>query len=103
MNWCALLCLSYYWHSSSVCVCSIKTYSINYLPNTHDRYSLLLALLFTGAAKGDELGLFKYGGSTVVLVFDAARVAFDADLVESAQQGVEVLVKVGTSLAKAQL
>eukprot|EP00729_Bicosta_minor_P003229 gene3229-7362_t len=55
-----------------------------------------------GAAKGDELGLFKYGGSTVVLVFDAARVAFDADLVESAQQGVEVLVKVGTSLAKAQ-
>ena len=53
-----------------------------------------------GASKGDELGLFKYGGSTVVVVFDAARISFDADLVEHSKNGTEVLVQVGTSLGK---
>jgi phosphatidylserine decarboxylase len=48
--------------------------------------------------KGDELGYFAYGGSTVICVFPKGVVSFDKDLVEASQQPIETLVKVGYSL-----
>ncbi|KAH9828557.1 phosphatidylserine decarboxylase-domain-containing protein, partial [Rhodofomes roseus] len=47
-------------------------------------------------ARGDELGHFAYGGSTVVCLFPAGLVAFDEDLVRnsSGEEPVETYVKV---------
>lgn len=53
------------------------------------------------ARKGQELGWFQYGGSTVVVVFEAARVRLDADLLERSECGVETLVRMGSSLGQA--
>ncbi|KAJ7155452.1 phosphatidylserine decarboxylase-domain-containing protein [Mycena crocata] len=48
-------------------------------------------------ARGDELGYFAYGGSTVVAVFPKGVIDFDADLIANsmASPPVETLVKVG--------
>ncbi|KAJ7449678.1 phosphatidylserine decarboxylase-domain-containing protein [Mycena latifolia] len=50
--------------------------------------------------KGDELGYFAYGGSTVVAVFPKGVIEFDADLVANSMVPVETLVKVGNSLGR---
>ncbi len=51
--------------------------------------------------KMDEKGYFKFGGSTVVLVFEAGRVEFCQDLIDKSTEGVETLVRVGQPLGKA--
>lgn len=50
--------------------------------------------------RGDELGRFLYGGSTVVLIMGADRIDFDQDLVSPAVPGAEVLVRMGQSLGQ---
>ncbi|KAH9941437.1 phosphatidylserine decarboxylase-domain-containing protein [Amylocystis lapponica] len=52
-------------------------------------------------ARGDELGYFSYGGSTVVALFPSGFVEFDADLVEISNKTLETLVKVGSSIGHA--
>ena len=51
--------------------------------------------------KMDEKGYFKFGGSTVVLVFEPGRIRFCEDLVANSATGRETLVKVGQPLATA--
>lgn len=57
--------------------------------------------------KGDEIGYFAYGGSTLVVVFPPGVIEFDDDLVKnsvgegpaaSGKEAIETLVKVGYSL-----
>ncbi|KAF8216449.1 phosphatidylserine decarboxylase-domain-containing protein [Mycena galopus ATCC 62051] len=50
--------------------------------------------------KGEELGYFAYGGSTIVAVFPKGVIEFDEDLVSNSAVPVETLVKVGNSLGK---
>ncbi|MDD3180887.1 MAG: phosphatidylserine decarboxylase [Opitutaceae bacterium] len=50
------------------------------------------------AAKGEEKGWFKFGGSCVVTLFQAGRIRFDADLVEQSAQGLETYAKMGDRL-----
>ena len=52
-------------------------------------------------AKGDEKGLFAFGGSCVVTVFQPGRIRFDADLVQPSADGLEVYAKMGESLGTA--
>ncbi len=49
--------------------------------------------------KMQEKGYFKFGGSTVILVFEPGRVRFCDDLVANSNAGMETLVKVGQPLA----
>lgn len=49
-------------------------------------------------AKGDEKGYFKFGGSTVILLFDADKFAFDTDLLTHSAGGMETLIRCGTSI-----
>jgi phosphatidylserine decarboxylase len=49
----------------------------------------------------DEKGYFKFGGSTVVLLFEPNRIRFCEDLVTNSRTGRETLVKVGQPLATA--
>ncbi|KAJ7224252.1 phosphatidylserine decarboxylase-domain-containing protein, partial [Mycena pura] len=44
--------------------------------------------------RGDELGYFAYGGSTVVALFPKGVIEFDADLASNSMVPVETLVKV---------
>lgn len=50
-------------------------------------------------AKMDEKGYFKFGGSTVILIFEKDKIQFSSDLIENSQSGRETLVKLGESIA----
>lgn len=49
-------------------------------------------------AKGEEKGMFKFGGSCVVTVFQPGRIRFEADLVEHSAQQREVYARMGDRL-----
>ncbi|KAH8115026.1 phosphatidylserine decarboxylase-domain-containing protein [Phellopilus nigrolimitatus] len=51
--------------------------------------------------KGDGLGYFQYGGSTVICVFPAG-LQWDTDLLKSSEDGVEVLVNAGERIGRFQ-
>lgn len=48
--------------------------------------------------RGQELGYFKFGGSTVIVVIQSDRILFDPDLSKNSVDGIETLVKVGMSV-----
>jgi phosphatidylserine decarboxylase len=52
-------------------------------------------------AKGDEKGLFAFGGSCVITLFQRGRIRFDADLLSSSEQHVELYAKMGDRLGEA--
>ncbi|KAJ5183275.1 hypothetical protein N7492_000891 [Penicillium capsulatum] len=51
--------------------------------------------------KGEELGLFQFGGSSIIVAFERGRINFDDDLGHFSNQEVMVDVEVGMSLGKA--
>ncbi|TFK39971.1 phosphatidylserine decarboxylase-domain-containing protein [Crucibulum laeve] len=68
---------------------------------------LVGSVIWTGGQKkgesikrGEELGYFAYGGSTVVVVFPKGVIEFDSDLWTHSQKPIETLVKVGYSIGK---
>ncbi|KAL1998461.1 hypothetical protein VTN02DRAFT_6128 [Thermoascus thermophilus] len=48
--------------------------------------------------RGEELGYFKFGGSTVLLLFEPGMINFDSDLVENSKGALETLIRVGMSI-----
>jgi len=50
--------------------------------------------------KGDEMGYFAFGGSTVLLLFLPNSIVFDEDLVVNSAKPMETLVKMGVSLGR---
>lgn len=42
--------------------------------------------------RAEELGYFKFGGSTIVLLFEEGKMMFDADLVDNSNTALETLV-----------
>ncbi|EAW07154.1 putative phosphatidylserine decarboxylase [Aspergillus clavatus NRRL 1] len=51
--------------------------------------------------KGDEIGLFQFGGSSILVAFEKDRIQFDQDLEQLSHQQIMVNVEVGMSLGKA--
>ena len=49
--------------------------------------------------KGEEKGYFKFGGSTVVLLFEEGAIKIDQDLMENSAQGIETELKMGEQVA----
>lgn len=45
--------------------------------------------------KGDEMGYFAFGGSTVVMLVDKTRVTIDQDLLDNTKNKMETAVKMG--------
>ncbi|HEY0966523.1 MAG TPA: phosphatidylserine decarboxylase [Opitutaceae bacterium] len=45
--------------------------------------------------KGEEKGLFKFGGSCVITLFRRGSIKLDSDLVEQSRQGLEVYARMG--------
>ncbi|KAF2104486.1 putative phosphatidylserine decarboxylase [Rhizodiscina lignyota] len=52
-------------------------------------------------SKGDELGVFQFGGSSIIVAFQTGRIEFDEDLLNCSSQRIQVSVEVGMSLGKA--
>ncbi|KAF4595323.1 Phosphatidylserine decarboxylase [Ophiocordyceps camponoti-floridani] len=48
--------------------------------------------------RAEELGYFKFGGSTVLLLFEEGRMRFDSDLVDNSNGPLETLIRVGMSI-----
>ena len=54
-------------------------------------------------AKGDEMGYFAFGGSTLVTLFTRGTIAFDDDLRQTSRVPVEMLGRMGTSCGRSLL
>jgi phosphatidylserine decarboxylase len=52
------------------------------------------------ANKGEEKGYFKFGGSTVVLLFKKSKIQIDEDLLIHTAKGYETTVKMGERIGK---
>jgi len=52
--------------------------------------------------KGDEIGRFEFGGSSIIVAFEKGRIDLDEDLLEHSKKGVMVDVEVGMSLGRLQ-
>jgi phosphatidylserine decarboxylase len=48
--------------------------------------------------RGEELGYFKFGGSTLLVLFEPGKVQFDDDLVDNSNSALETLIRVGMSI-----
>ncbi|KAI9834339.1 MAG: hypothetical protein M1826_004265 [Phylliscum demangeonii] len=48
--------------------------------------------------RADELGYFKFGGSTIILLFEPGTMKFDDDLVGNSKAALETLIRAGTSI-----
>ncbi|KAI0740541.1 phosphatidylserine decarboxylase-domain-containing protein [Earliella scabrosa] len=57
----------------------------------------------TTVKRGDELGYFAYGGSTIVAIFPRSMMQFDDDLLKNSTTPIETLVRVGDSLGRSVL
>lgn len=51
--------------------------------------------------KGEEIGLFQFGGSSIVVAFEQGRIRFDEDLELLSYQQVMVDVDVGMGMGRA--
>ncbi|KAK0614134.1 phosphatidylserine decarboxylase-domain-containing protein [Immersiella caudata] len=51
--------------------------------------------------RGEELGYFKFGGSTLVVLFEPGKMMFDDDLVDNSNGALETLIRVGMSVGHA--
>ncbi|KAL5606086.1 hypothetical protein BROUX41_006144 [Berkeleyomyces rouxiae] len=48
--------------------------------------------------RGEELGYFKFGGSTLLCLFEPGKIQFDDDLSDNSATALETLVRVGMSI-----
>ncbi|GAA6036505.1 hypothetical protein JCM8097_003538 [Rhodosporidiobolus ruineniae] len=51
--------------------------------------------------RGDDVGYFAFGGSTIVVVFKPNTVQFDEDLLRNSRHSVETLIRVNTRIGRA--
>jgi phosphatidylserine decarboxylase len=51
--------------------------------------------------KGEELGIFQFGGSSIIVAFQSGRISFDEDLLSLSKEAIAVDVEVGMSLGRA--
>ncbi|TPX61680.1 phosphatidylserine decarboxylase [Powellomyces hirtus] len=54
----------------------------------------------TRLERGQEMGYFEFGGSTVIVLFEKGRMMWDEDLVSRSQLGMETLVLLGDKIGQ---
>lgn len=50
-------------------------------------------------SRTSELGYFKFGGSTLVVLFEPGKIKWDSDLSNNSKASLETLIQVGMSVA----
>jgi len=63
----------------------------------HDRWQML----GNEIRKGEELGYFQFGGSSIIVAFQKGRILFDEDLLSLSKEAIAMDVEVGMSLGRA--
>ncbi|KAH3767558.1 Phosphatidylserine decarboxylase proenzyme 2 precursor [Pelomyxa schiedti] len=53
--------------------------------------------------KGEEIGYFAFGGSTIVLLFQKGKISLDSDLLNNSLAPIETLVSVGNRIGESAL
>jgi phosphatidylserine decarboxylase len=76
-----------------VAVCEIGATMVGSIVQTH--------VPGRAVAKGEEKGLFKFGGSCVVTIFRPGKIKFDVDLLKHSAEGLEVYARMGDRLGVA--
>lgn len=61
--------------------------------------SMIQTYTSTTVNKGEEKGYFKFGGSTVVLLFEKDKIKIDNDLLVNTTKGLETTIKMGEQIA----
>lgn len=61
--------------------------------------SMIQTYTGTTVKKGEEKGYFKFGGSTVVLLFEKDKIKIDTDLLMNTSKGLETTIKMGERIA----
>ena len=61
--------------------------------------SMIQTYTVTTVKKGEEKGYFKFGGSTVVLLFEKDKIKIDNDLLMNTSKGLETTIKMGERIA----
>ena len=61
--------------------------------------SMIQTYAGTDVKKGQEKGYFKFGGSTVVLLFEKDQIQIDSDLLINTADGLETTIKMGEQIA----
>lgn len=61
--------------------------------------SMIQTYTGTTVKKGQEKGYFKFGGSTVVLIFEKDKINIDNDLLLNTATGLETTIKMGERIA----
>ncbi len=79
-------------HAGTLCFMEIGAFGVGGIVNTRCSGRV---------EKMDEKGYFKFGGSSIVLIFEPERIRFSDDLLANSAAGNETLVKVGQPLATA--
>ena len=59
------------------------------IKNHHEEYTF---------KKGEEKGMFEFGGSTIVLLIEKNRVTIDKEILDNTKQGYETVVKYGEKI-----
>jgi phosphatidylserine decarboxylase len=49
----------------------------------------------TPVPKGEEKGYFRFGGSSIITIFEPGRIRFDEDLIENTKQHRELYARMG--------
>ena len=62
--------------------------------------SIIQTFKGTYAYRGEEKGYFKFGGSTVVLLFEKSKIHIDKDLLINTSKGYETAVKMGERIGE---
>jgi phosphatidylserine decarboxylase len=65
--------------------------------------SIIQTYMGSSVKKGEEKGYFKFGGSTVVLLFKKSKICVDKDLLINTAKGYETSVKMGERIGDASL
>lgn len=54
----------------------------------------------TEVKKGDEMGYFAFGGSTIIMLIDKAKITIDNDILTNTKNKLETFVKMGESIGQ---
>lgn len=62
--------------------------------------SMIQTFKGNSVTKGEEKGYFKFGGSTVVLLFENNKINIDSDFLINSKKGLETSVKMGEEIGR---
>ena len=61
-------------------------------------YKLKIRKLYQVCQRGEEMGYFAFGGSTILVLLQEGTIKFDGDLLHNSSKPIESLVKMGMSM-----